>query len=347
MKLAERGGVPNPMIPARQLLVAALAATTVGLGALAYSEHSARVAAEELNQSLQDKMARLAKAKAAPVQLAPALPQATFPAGVTAPADEPAEGAVAIAARAAGSMPNMRAAAAEFIGMMDTPEMQQLMNLRSRGALDGRYAALFKQLGLPPDQLQKFQQLLLDKQSTMRDVITAMRSQGLTPGPDTRDQMRTLVQNANAEIDTQIEATLGPAGYAQYQTYEQTQPQRTTVERVQQRLSYSSQPLTDQQAASLVSIMAQEAQARANANGNGGNGGGPRRGFAGGGNGAAITDQVIQQASAVLSPAQLTTLQEVQQEQQAQAALGRRARETFTGARPGGGGAPAPAPAGK
>ncbi|HWA27299.1 MAG TPA: hypothetical protein VG734_16720 [Lacunisphaera sp.] len=319
------------MIPVRPIVFAALASASVGLGVLAYNEHNGRLAAEELSQSLQAKLAKLAKAKAPAVQLAPTIPQATFPAGISAPA-EPAEGPAAVTARADGPPAMAMRSPADLVGLLDSPEVQQLLNLRSRGALDGRYAALFKQLNLPPDQLQKFQQLLLDKQSTMRDVITAMRSQGLMPGPDSRDQIRTLVQNANAEIDSQIQATLGSAAYAQYQTYEQTQPQRNTVDRVQQRLSYSSQPLTDQQAASLVNIMAQEAQA-AQAAGNG-NGGGNRRGFAfGGGGGAPITDQTIQQASSILSPAQLTTLQELQVEQQAQAQLGRRARETFTGSR--------------
>lgn len=308
----------------RRIIVSALALTTLGLGVYAYNEHEARLAAEDLARSLQTKNLALHKAQAER-KAAPAAKETTFPAGVTA-ADSP-EAPADGRARMNGPMRG----AADFFGMMDSPEVQQLMALRSRGVLDSRYAALFKSLGLPPDQLKKFQDLLMDKQSTLRDVISAMRSQGLTPSRENGDQIRTLVQNANAEIDGQIQSTLSDAAFAQYQTYEQTQPQRNTVERVQQRLSYSSQPLTDQQATQLVNLLAQNAPA---ATGNGG-GGGLRQLFNGGGGATApITDQALQQASTILAPTQLTALQDLQQEQQAQAQLARKARDNFVDPRP-------------
>ena len=308
----------------RRIIVSALALTTLGLGVYAYNEHEARLAAEDLARSLQTKNLALHKAQAER-KAAPAAKETTFPASVTA-ADSP-EAPADGRARMNGPMRG----AADFFGMMDSPEVQQLMALRSRGVLDSRYAALFKSLGLPPDQLKKFQDLLMDKQSTLRDVISAMRSQGLTPSRENGDQIRTLVQNANAEIDGQIQSTLSDAAFAQYQTYEQTQPQRNTVERVQQRLSYSSQPLTDQQATQLVNLLAQNAPA---ATGNGG-GGGLRQLFNGGGGATApITDQALQQASTILAPTQLTALQDLQQEQQAQAQLARKARDNFVDPRP-------------
>jgi len=340
MKLGELAGVPTPMI-VRRLLVSVLALTALGLGVYGFNEHAARLAAEELARSLQAKNLALSKRKAEP-KVAPAAKVAAFPAGVTA-ADAPEPPPEGRGRMGGGPMRG----AADFLGMMDSPEVQQLMALRSRGALDSRYAALFKNLNLSPDQLKKFQDLLLDKQSTMRDVISAMRSQGLTPGPDSADQMRTLVQNANAEIDSQIQSTLGDAAFAQYKAYETTQPQRATVDRVQQRLSYSSQPLNDQQANQLVSLLSQNPPApTGNGNGNGGGGGGLRQLLNGGGGATApITDQVIQQASTILSPAQVTALQDLQQEQQAQAQLARQARANFGNQRPTP--APAAAPAGK
>ena len=324
---------------ARRLLVSVLALITVGLGVYGFNEHAARLAAEELARSLQAKNLALSRSKAEP-KVVPAAKVAAFPAGVAA-ADTPEPPAEGRGRMGGGPMRGV----ADFLGMMDTPEVQQLMALRSRGILDSRYAALFKNLNLPPGQLKKFQDLLLDKQSTVRDVISAMRSQGLTPGPESADQMRTLVQNANAEIDSQIQSTLGDAAFAQYKAYENTQPQRATVDRVQQRLSYSSQPLTDQQASQLVSLLAQNPPANpGGGNGNGGGGGGGLRQFFNGGGGATapITDQAIQQAGSILSPAQVTALQDLQQEQQAQAQLARQARANFGNQRP----TPA-APAGK
>ncbi len=320
----------------RRIIVSALALTSLGLGVYAYNEHEARLAAEDLARSLQTKNFALHKAQTEH-KATPVAKEVAFPAGV-APAADPTEAPADSRPRGGGPMRGV----ADFIGMMDTPEIQQLMALRSRGMLDSRYAALFKNLNLPPDQLKKFQDLLLDKQSTMRDVLSAMRSQGLTPSRENADQMRTLVQDANTEIDSQIRSTLGEAAFAQYQDYEHTQPQRATVDRVQQRLSYSSQPLTDQQASQLVSLLAQNSP-DAPGNRNGGGGGGLRQLFNGGGGATApITEQALQQASTILAPAQLTALQDLQKEQQAQSQLARQARDNFGPPRS----APA-APAGK
>ncbi len=312
----------------RRIIVSALALTSLGLGVYAYNEHEARLAAEAHALSLLIKNLALNKAQTER-KATPMAKEVAFPAGVTAAADS-TEAPADSRPRGGGPMRGM----ADFMGMMDTPEAQQWMALRSRGMLDSRYAALFKNLNLPPDQLKKFQDLLLDKQSTMRDVIAAMRSQGLTPSRENGDQIRALVQNANEEIDSQIQSTLGAAAFAQYKDYESTQPQRATVERVQQRLSYSSQPLTDQQATQLVSLLAQNTPAAAG-NGNGGGGGAWRQLFnAGGGATAPITDQALQQASTILAPAQLTALQDMQKEQQAQVQLARQARDNFGPPRP-------------
>ena len=303
------------------MLVPALIA--LGVGVYAYNEHAARITAEELLRALQHKRATLRQSQtngptAIPVATpATAAPMPTVPDGPETPADGPLRA------------PGLQRPVADFAVMMDSPEMQQLMSLRSRGALDSRYAALFKSLGLPADQLQKFQQLLLDKQSTMRDVLSAMRSQGLAPNRENAGQMRTLVDNANAEIDSQIRTTLGDAAYAQYQDYERTQPQRATVDRVQQRLSYSGEPLTAQQATQLVGILAQNAPAQTQTSA-----GALRRTITGVAGAAPLTTQALDQARAVLSPGQMTALQELQHEQEAQAQLVRRSRDNFTGPRP-------------
>jgi hypothetical protein len=313
----------------QRLLVPVLALACLGLGIYAYSERMARVASEDRLYSAQAENARLA------TQAATAT---VFPAPATGPVPSSAEAVPVSPASPEGPSvegprrgpTDGRSPGAEFMTMMESPEMQQLMNLRARGNLDGRYAALFKTLGLSPDQLQRFQQLLLDKQNTTRDVLAAMRSQGLAPNRENGEQMRSLVQSANAEIDAQIRSELGEATFAQYQNYEQTQPQRALVERVQQRLSYTAQPLSDQQAASLVNLLAEATPATTSA-------ARPRRLLSGtvGGN-VPITADILAQAQTILSPSQLTALQQLQQEQEAQAQLMRRTRRTVetTGSSP-------------
>lgn len=308
------------MTTPQRVSLSVLSLACLGLGIFAYSEHLARLAAEERLSSAQAENARLTVAKAAAAKVRPAPDADLVP---TDPTPPPPDGESA-SAEARRGPPGGRAMRGDFIAMMDSPEMQQLMNLRARGILDSRYAGLFKTLGLSADQLQKFQQLLLDKQNTARDAFAAMRSQGLTPSRENAEQMRTLVQSANAEIDNQIRTELGDAVFAQYQTYEQTQPQRDLVERVQQRLSYTSTPLSDQQAASLVNLLAQTTPPPGST---GTRNFGPR---AGGTGAVPITETVLTQAQTVLSASQMTALQQLQQEQEAQAKLIRQSRRNVS-----------------
>ena len=303
--------------------VAALALGCIGLGIYAYHQQTALTTAEALIHSLQTK-----ESGALPAfpETADALDNAFNSELTTAAASVEAEPKDKRRGSKARRGPD------DFAKMMDTPEMQQLMNLRDRGMLDSRYAELFKQLALPPDQLRKLQQLLVDKQSTVRDVLAAMRSQGLTPSQENAERMRSLVQNAKTELDRQIESTLGAAAYAQYQNYELTEPQRATVERMQQRLSYAGEPMTPQQATNLVGILSQNMPPAPNATDPAL--GRPRGGAFGiNSSGEAITPQAIAQSRAVLSPNQVNTLIAIQQEKDAQAELARKLRQNMSAVR--------------
>ena len=219
-----------------------------------------------------------------------------------------------------------------FAAMLNDPEVRRLMTVQQKAALDNRYSSLFKAMNLSPQDLDKFKNLLVEKQSTIADVIGAARKEGLDPRTN-RDEIRQLVQNAQAEVDTSIRSTLGDAAYDQYKSFETTQPQRNTVNQLAQRLSYSSTPLGDTQSEQLVSILAVSANSAntGNNNNNGGGGNGMFRagGFGAGGTGgtAKITDAAVTQAQGFLSAQQLSALQSLQQEQQAAADLARQMRE--------------------
>ena len=212
-----------------------------------------------------------------------------------------------------------------FGAMMASPEVQKLMALQQKAGLDGRYSSLFKQLQLSPADLEKFKSLLVEKQSAVMDVMAAARAEGLT-GRENRDEIRQLVQQAQTDVDNNIRTTLGDAAYAQYQGYEATQPERTVVSQLEQRLSYSATPLTDAQSQQLVQTLATTAAANGNTTrNNGGQGvvvsfGGATAAFGGGG-GTQITTDAITQAQSYLSAQQVAALQALQQEQQASAAL--------------------------
>jgi len=126
---------------------------------------------------------------------------------------------------------------------------------------------------------------------------------------------------------------LGDAGFAQYQQYQQTLPQRGVVNQLQQSLSYTSTPLTDAQTEQMVQLLAQAAPQRA------ANSTTPTRnmaftmggpmGYMGGGSGSTITPEAINLAQGVLSPPQLQALQQLQQQQQAQQQLQQAMRQSM------------------
>jgi len=221
--------------------------------------------------------------------------------------------------------------------LMDNPAFNKLWMAQQKLALDARYSALFKNLNLSPTDLDKFKSLLVDKQTSLMDVMAAARDQGLNPrNPEDRSQIAALVQTAQAQANTTIQQALGDAAYAQYQNYEQTLPQRTVVSQLAQSLSYTGNPLQDSQAEQLVNILAANAPARAQSNAGGGlgaafmamGGGGPG-GF--GNRGSTITDAAVTQAQSVLTAPQVAALQQLQAQQQAQQQMAQMLRQTFNG----------------
>ncbi len=226
----------------------------------------------------------------------------------------------------------------DFMAAMQKPEIQRLLATQQKAALDSRYAALFKSLNLTPAQLDKFKNLLVERQASVMDVMAASNGQGLN-----RDEMRKLVEGSQAEIDASIKAAIGDAAYSQYQNYDKTAAQRTTTDQLTQRLSYSGTPLTADQSAAMLQILTQTAAARTAATGattnvavaidtGGGRGGGGIAMNFGGGSGTQITDATIAMAQGVLSGPQVEALKQIQTEQKAQQQISQAFRQTMGGA---------------
>jgi hypothetical protein len=187
----------------------------------------------------------------------------------------------------------------------------------------------------------------VDKQTVPMDVMSAASQQGLDmmkDGPALRQSML----DAQAEVDAQIKTLLGDQGYAEYQNYQQTLPQRGIANRLQQSLSYTSTPLSDDQASQLIQILAQNPGANPMAKLGGdatysGNtvvfsgrgaavGGGATTTVTVGGpgivlggaalGGGLISDAAVTQAQTILSPPQVQALQQLQHMQQTEAQAG-------------------------
>ncbi|RRJ95435.1 hypothetical protein Ga0100231_015125 [Opitutaceae bacterium TAV4] len=186
--------------------------------------------------------------------------------------------------------------------LMKNPEFAAAMRTQQRADLDRRYGSLFKQLNLPADKINQLKDLMLERQAAAMDVMSTAASQGLNPR-ENREELRQLTQAMQSEVDANIRATLGDAAYAQYESYNNTQGQRSTVNRISDSLSYTSTPLNSAQTQQLVTIMANN-------------------------NTREVTDQVIAQARGVLSNDQIAALQQYQAEQQARSKVNRMMRES-------------------
>ena len=238
--------------------------------------------------------------------------------------------------------------------LMAKPEVQAMLSVQQKANLEAQYAALFKNLNLPPEQIERLKNLLLDRRTTVQDVFAAAREQGINPRSDP-EAFRKLIADAQNDVNNNIKAALGDAGFAQLQQFEQTQPQRTLVNDLSQRLSYSDMPLSPAQGEQLVQILAANQPERRNPGvagtptgapppgGRGGLFGGGIASIGGpggfsfsaggdsrGGATAQVTAGAVAQAQSVLAPSQLAALQQIQQQQQTQQQLQQLVRETVS-----------------
>jgi hypothetical protein len=252
--------------------------------------------------------------------------------------------------------------------LLAKPEVQAVIGMQQKLQIEQRYAALFRNLNLSSEQAEKLKSLLMERQNSAQDVLTVAREQGIDPRSD-RAGFQKLLADARDDVDNSIKTLLGGDGFSQLQTYENTLPQRNIVDQLQQRLSYTSAPLSVAQAEQLVGILAANTPQRASnpspaASAAGGMPDGSAGGFnvnlsrgadlgavagafLGGGMGAVleagargtaapITTTAMSQAQGVLSPPQMTALEQIQQQQQATQQVRQLLNETLMGTLTGG-----------
>ena len=320
----------------KNYLILFLLLTTLGAGALAWQQYQELIAlrASTLNNDERaDLQKRLWSAEKRKHEL-----EASLAAKNRGPEVEGVDVNGPEGGPGGGRGGNRNNMASNFMAMIEKPEIQKLMAIQQKAALDARYAALFKTLNLSPAQLEQFKNLLVEKQTALTDALAAARAQGINPRTDPEDFQK-LIASAQADADANIKASLGDTGYAQYQQYQQTLPQRNVVNQLAQSLSYTNTPLTPDQTEQMVSLLAANTPASNNSTANN-----IRAtvtagfGIGGAGQTSHITNDAITQAATVLAPAQLTALQQLQATQQAQAQLQAAMRSQFRNAGATGGG---------
>ncbi len=147
---------------------------------------------------------------------------------------------------------------AALLRMMADPRMQRLTSIQAKMRLDGQYGTLFKSLNLSPQQLDQFKGLLVEKEMVAFDSMAAAQEQGVDLKSDPKGFFAAVAAGQKT-VESQISDLLGAANYGQFQQYQETIPARNTANLLQQSLSYTSTPLTPEQSAGLVQILAQHA----------------------------------------------------------------------------------------
>jgi hypothetical protein len=261
-----------------------------------------------------------------------------------------------------------RQQAAAIKELMTKPEVQTIMTLQKKAAIEQRYADLFKKMNLPPEQIQKLAALLEERANTMSDLITVARDQGINLR-ENPEAYRKLVTETQNQLNNAIKAAIGDSGFAQLTNYERTIPQRNLVSDLEHRLSYTQVPLGPAQAAQLVQVLAANPSPRPAAATAPGQQSGAATANAGAivrnamtsvpgvgqllgatddtGRtavpGYPISQAALDQAQAFLSPPQLAALQSLQRQQQAQQEMRNLVVETLVKNQP----PPAPTVAGR
>ncbi|MDB6095374.1 MAG: hypothetical protein JWM32_2936, partial [Verrucomicrobia bacterium] len=221
-----------------------------------------------------------------------------------------------------------------WVQLLEQPEFRSLLKTYQVGALDARFAGLFRKLNLDANELAAFKGLLSEKENAEFEVVVVNDANPVNPlSPE---EVASSVRAVRSELEGAIMSSLGADRYATYRDYEQTLPQRATVAQLEQRLSYSATPLSVAQSESLVKIMAVHAPASEavlvspGAMPAGEGGASPVVRQASGG-AAVVTDEAVTEARAVLSPGQVAAFRQIQVEQQSAVSASQLLHSAFPG----------------
>jgi hypothetical protein len=289
----------------KNLAIVFLAATTLGLGVQLYSTRQKLAAA--LNAPKLEVKHSEVKVAAAPSPISAPAPTAAAPAAEAQQENNfgPPEGGPGSGPGNFGGRGG-RGFGAQMAELMKDPEFAAAMKLEQEARIDQRYGALFKQLNLPAEKIAELKSMLAERENAMRDVMASAAAQGLNPR-ESRDELRQLAADMQAEVDNAIKTTFGDSVLTSINTFNDAAPQRSTINDLSQKLVYSSQPLNDTQSRMLTTILAETGQQN--------------------GRTTLITDATIARAQGVLMPSQVAALKKLQSEQQAQQLLQAKMRE--------------------
>ena len=109
------------------------------------------------------------------------------------------------------------------------------------------YGTIFKQLNLPADVQQKVIDILIQPQQKLEQQAFEAAQSGSFPAPPSPQE----IQTQQAQQDNQLRAVLGDVGFAQFNQYQATIPDRTIIDQMNQQ----GANLSDSQSQQLLQIL--------------------------------------------------------------------------------------------
>ena len=138
--------------------------------------------------------------------------------------------------------------------MMSDPGMREAMRRQQRAMLPMMYAGVGKDMGLTEEQTEKLMDMLADRQMKMTEAA------GAVLGGDASDKQQTAQGMADAQktADEDIKTYLGDANYKKLENWEGGMQARMQMNQVKQTFAGSAAPLQEFQSTQLSQIMQEE-----------------------------------------------------------------------------------------
>jgi len=141
--------------------------------------------------------------------------------------------------------------------MMEDPDMRRMMLQQQKTVMETMYAPLFKQLGLTPEETEKFNQLILTNQ--MRNMERGAQVMKGMEDPANRAATMEKVTQQQKESEEEMKAFLGEERFAQYREYNESMGDRMALQQFKQQMMNAT-PLRDDQEFQLQRMMKEEAK---------------------------------------------------------------------------------------
>jgi len=140
-------------------------------------------------------------------------------------------------------------------GMLKEPAMKDALRAQQKALLANTHGTLLNYLQLPPEKLEAFKELQVERNMALMDASLGAFGGGASADKQADAALR--IKELNDDYNNKIRTLLGEEDYAVYEEYEKTQPERMQVDAFKQTLGSDNQ-LTEEQEHELIVAMHEE-----------------------------------------------------------------------------------------